>query len=152
VHKIHCFVTHCNGSVNLLALYHVWLLIPRILTVLLNRLTQYTVCCQINTVDKLRLQVLTVHVSGVLLTQCLKLAKPCGGSVGLPFAAVVLSNSLRQLTVVQLVNKLPPFVEPECSLPCSQNSLLDPTLSQMNPVHILIHCFFKISFNIILAF
>jgi hypothetical protein len=44
--------------------------------------------------------------------------------------------------VAQLVKKIPAFVEPG-------GSLLDPVVSQMNPVHTLTCYFFKINFNII---
>jgi hypothetical protein len=41
-------------------------------------------------------------------------------------------------------------MEPECSLPCSQEPTIVPILSQMNPVHTFESCFPKINSDIIL--
>jgi hypothetical protein len=40
-------------------------------------------------------------------------------------------------------------MEPEGSLPCSQEPATDPTLSQSRPVHTRTSCFFNVHFNII---
>lgn len=55
-----------------------------------------------------------------------------------------------ELTFPHLANKFSPSVEPEDSLPCSQERTAGPTLNQINPVQTLQQYFFKIDFNIIL--
>jgi hypothetical protein len=57
----------------------------------------------------------------------------------------------------QLITKLPTlivvsqaFMEPECSLQCSQEPANGPHLSQLSPVHTSTHCPFVVHINVIL--
>jgi hypothetical protein len=52
--------------------------------------------------------------------------------------------------LTQHVNKIPAFVQPDVSLPCSENSPLDLVLSLLNPVHTFTPYFLETHPNIIL--
>jgi hypothetical protein len=56
---------------------------------------------------------------------------------------------LGQLMISQLIRKFWAFMELEDLLRCSHKSSLDHVLSQLNPVHTLTPCFFKIPFVIL---
>jgi hypothetical protein len=51
---------------------------------------------------------------------------------------------LEELEVAKLLKKFPAFMEPEVSLPYSEDPPLDPILSKMIPVHTLTPYFLKI--------
>jgi hypothetical protein len=55
---------------------------------------------------------------------------------------------IEKLIVSDLVKKLPASYEPECSLPCSLDSVVSPT----NPVRTFSSYFFEMHFNIILLY
>jgi len=58
---------------------------------------------------------------------------------------------LETLIVAQLVKQqLAFFMEPQGSLPCSQNPAIDPTLSQPNPIRPMVPCLPKVYLNVIL--
>jgi hypothetical protein len=58
---------------------------------------------------------------------------------------------LEKLTVVQLMTNFPPLWNPEIYNCVHMSSALICILIQMNPLHILPFCFFKIHFNVILS-